>query len=78
MSTPTTPTAPVTQPLTTLEATAIQLVSSVAGLALGFGAISNSTEQVIVSAAGIILGAAVQLANQLHISSLAKAGLLRR
>lgn len=77
MSTPV-PAPAVKQPLSTIEATLLQLVSTVGGLAVGFGVFGSTTEQLIVSIAGIVLGAAVQVANSLHINALAKAGLLKR
>lgn len=47
--------------LSNLQAAVVSAITATAGLALSFGLLSQAREQVLVSAAGIIIGAAVQV-----------------
>ncbi len=47
--------------LSNLQAAVVSAITAAAGLAVSFGLLSQAREQVLVSAAGIIIGAAVQV-----------------
>jgi len=62
----------MTQP-STLGATALQLIATIVGLAVGLGAFGEPTAQIIVSLAGIVIGAIIQIVNQLHLKTVMQA-----
>lgn len=53
-------TLPSPETLTIYGATLVQFITSIAGVAVGFGLFSSSLEQTVISATGIVIGAVVQ------------------
>lgn len=53
-------TLPNPETLTIYGATLVQFITSIAGVALGFGLFNSTVEQTVVSATGLIIGAVVQ------------------
>lgn len=60
--------------VSTLQASIISLVTAAAAIAVGFGFFGETTEQVVISVAGIVVAAVFSVANELKGNSLAKAG----
>ena len=54
-------------PLSTLEAHVLSLLTAAIGIAVGFGFFGETTEQVIISGAGVVIAALFQIANVLHL-----------
>lgn len=48
-------------PLSTIGATILQLISTAAGLAVGLGVLGEPVEQAVVAVAGIVIGAIIQI-----------------
>ncbi len=57
----------------TLEAHIIALVTAAVAIAVGFGFFGETTEQVVISVAGIIIGAVFSVVNEIKGNTLAKA-----
>lgn len=60
--------------VSTLQASLIALVTTVASVAVGFGVFGSTTEQVVISVAGTAIGAVFAIVNEIKGNSLAKAG----
>lgn len=59
-------------PLSIIEATTVQVVTSLIGLIVGLGVISGNEGQLIVSSAGVIIGGIVQIGNAIYALAHAK------
>ena len=57
--------------LSAIQTTLVTLVTTVASLAVGFGAFSSTTEQVVVSAAGTLIGLGFSLFTELERKTVA-------
>jgi hypothetical protein len=60
--------------VSTLQANIISLVTAAAGIGVGFGLFGETTEQVVISVAGIIVGALFSVLNEVKGNTLAKVG----
>lgn len=61
--------------LSVLQTTLISLIGTIASLAVGFGAFSGTTEQVIVSAAGTLISLGFSLYTELRAQTKVKAAI---
>jgi hypothetical protein len=61
--------------LSVLQTTLISLVGVIASLAVGFGAFSSSTEQIVVSAAGTLISLGFSLYTELRARTKLKAAI---
>jgi hypothetical protein len=52
--------------LSALQTTIISLIGTIASVAVGFGAFSSTTEQIVVSAAGTLISLGFQLFTELQ------------
>ena len=59
--------------LSALQTTLISLVGAIASIALAFGVFSNTTEQVVISSAGVLIGIGFSLYTELQASTAVKA-----
>lgn len=59
--------------LTVLQTTLISLVGTIGSIAVGFGAFSQTTEQVVVSAAGTLISLGFSLYSELRARTKLKA-----
>lgn len=62
----------LSKPLTVIQASIAQIVSSAIGLAVGLGAMSPAHGGLWVSAGGLIVGALIQLGNAVYAMAHAK------
>jgi hypothetical protein len=60
--------------VSTLQANIISLVTAGAAIAVGFGFFGESTEQVVISVAGVVVGALFSVLNEVKTSTAVKAG----
>lgn len=59
--------------LTVIQTTLVSLIGTIASLAVGFGALSETTEQVVVSAAGTLVALGFSLYSELRARTKLKA-----
>lgn len=53
--------------MTAIQTHLLSLITAIVGIAVGFGIVDNETAGSIIAAAGVILGAVLQIANVFHV-----------
>ena len=61
--------------LSSLQTSIISLIGVIASLAVGFGAFSSTTEQLVVSAAGTVVAVIFQIVTEVERSTRSKAAM---
>jgi hypothetical protein len=60
--------------VSTLQANIISLITAAAAIAVGFGFFGETTEQVVISVAGVVVGALFSVLNEIKGKTLVDAG----